>query len=375
MEIKFLKLSLLTLLSLFVFSCEETLEDDIQNPDQEQVDGTNGNDEKCPEVNLDIRQKDGFDIKVYAKEITGATYQWTVEKDGQIEETDGYPGHPYILAWSPNVGNTTFCVTITTDTCPGEKYCTSFTATEEQFKEGNTTNAKISVIQNDNGVFTYKIDKRDTTTKECPSDVTIDLALDGFLYIRPTKIGDARYVYKINGQIVENTGTIDTELEYEVDQDTKYEICVLVKTDQCPDGKLFCKEYRTPKEENPSCKEVNFTIEAFKGLDIRINAPSDPLNKGFTYEWKITSNPIKGDATTSLNVANGDNIFTWGIQSGTFDFCLTVKSDQCTEGVTTCKKLIIPEGFVDLAQNSVNTKKIAVEITSNGNLKLILVDK
>jgi len=402
MKNQILKLSLLAFFSFFIFSCEK---DSIEE-------NKTGQSENCPEVALNIKERKGFDITVYAKQIEGATYKWTVEKDGKIEEASGDKESPYTLSWGPSAGITTFCVSIATESCSGEKYCTTFTATEAQFEEGNKDGGKISVIKNENNVFTYKIEGKDTLTKNCKLDATMVINYRKSNVIDPEIIGLEKiegvvYEWSVNGEL---HGIGSNELGWSPPPGIN-EFCVKITTPDCKEGITICEKinfsedddnkgieigkekvriqknkegvfvFSFPKEtsetpKNKDCKEINFTIMPGKGLDVIIEAPTAPLNEGFTYSWKVTTTYLDDrDQLISEDVAGSDNIYSWGSSEGINEFCLTVTSKNCPEGITTCKKLAIPKGFSQESQDNIGTKIIQIRELPSGNYIAELVNR
>ena len=290
MKIQFLKLSLFAFLSLFIFSCEEeTFEnpkEDIENNEKAEEKETPNKDEsekkdtekeedkekdtedkKCPEIDLIIKKNRGLDIKIYSKQIDGATYQWTIERNGEIEENDGDSENPHFLVWGPRLGTTTFCVTIKTKECE-EKYCATFVATEKQFEEANKANKTISIIKNDSGVFTYSIKDKEITDSKCLKKAKIIVNYRKVNVVDPEVIGfenrkKATYVWTVDGE--STTGISDHEylLGWSPENEIT-EFCVKITTPDCLEGITICEEVSFSEAEermvisNPDIENFRF---------------------------------------------------------------------------------------------------------------------
>ncbi|MEM6829879.1 MAG: hypothetical protein AAF551_05140 [Bacteroidota bacterium] len=113
----------------------------------------------CPEIDFDLKSREGFDILLDAPLNVDYIYNWTITTTGAGGETSEDTQSDNIFSWGPGVGTVEFCLFASTDACKegGPIVCKTFVATEAQFEEGNQSDKVIEVIETEENVFTYKI--------------------------------------------------------------------------------------------------------------------------------------------------------------------------------------------------------------------------
>ena len=232
-------------------------------------------------------------------------------------------------------------------------------------------------------------------------DITVEAPLE------PLEKG---YTYKWDITLTKNNGEPDTDedanngdniFRWGVDAGT-YDFCLTTTSEECSEGKTVCKKlvvtekqveeanasdvekvivvktddgnYTLEIVKNEKCTEVIFELKEGEGLDITVEAPLEPLNLGYTYRWDITLTQSSGESNTSEDANSGDNIFRWGVGTGTYDFCLTTTSENCPEGKKVCKKLVVTDEQVEEA-NAADVDKIIVIKTDDGNYTLKVIKK
>ncbi len=112
-----------------------------------------------------------------------------------------------------------------------------------------------------------------------------------------------------------------------------YEICIKVKTPDCPEGKKVCKELVVKKD----CPDLFFEFMQDPGsLQYNFTADFIGINET-TYNW------IVDDLVVEENDGgpNGDNIFNFQFTSGVHKVCIKAFTPLCPDGIEFCEEITV----------------------------------
>ena len=137
--------------------------------------------------------------------------------------------------------------------------------------------------------------------------------------------------------IHDQAGVVDELIFTETFPPGEYEICLLVKTELCPEGSMYCEVVLV----EPICPEPSF--ELFASADSTVFeaiAEFEGRNETF-YSWKV----YDGEELIYAEEEgpNGDHVVWLQLEPGEYELCVFAETDLCPEGVWYCEDLIVPE--------------------------------
>ncbi len=306
---KLFKISLLLFFAVMVFACEEG---DV--------------DEKvCPTPTIEFEKATGLDIKVVAEEIPGATeYIWEVKGELSNGIFPGDDGSPNVISWGPRVGETEFCLTVKMPDCPeGVQVCKTFTRTQEEVDAENDIKCVKPILE--------FIDEDGKDLKVIAEEIS----------------GATEYIWQVKDDVLDGIYPSDAgnpNILTWGPREGETTFCLTVKIEECPEGVQTCMTYTNPESgsDSDSCAKPEFRFEKAKGLDIKVVAEEIP---GATeYIWEV-----KGELSNGIFPGDdgSPHVLSWGPGEGETTFCLTVKTEECPEGVQTCMTYTNPESGSD----------------------------
>ncbi len=281
----------------------------------------------CPDLFFEARQYEKPSHYKFIADFPGMEqthFGWYI--NGELVEDTGIDDENYLFWEFKEPGSYEVCIKSETEECPnGTSYC------------------KIIEIE--------EIDK------DCP-EIRFVKEIDPEVergYIFEADIPEIDQVseirWYINGEIVENP--TDSNEENRVlrrqFEPGKYEVCLKVITENCPDGVLFCKEIWVGEDKCPDLKFIAeqdgdnpayyFQVE-FEGAD--------------NYEWLGWF--INGEFVDDSNFGD-NNRFYYQFEPGVYEVCLKTETPDCPEGTFYCKVIEIegdvaecPELFFEVEQ-------------------------
>ncbi len=144
---------------------------------------------------------------------------------------------------------------------------------------------------------------------------------------------ELNYQWYIDNELIENDGGANGDnMLFSNLSPGEHVVCIRTETPSCPNGAEFCKEIIV----EPICPNLFFTIEQ-EG-----NTPSYNFTANFenidtvTYQWEINGDIIEQDGGQE-----GDNMFFFQFDPGTYEICIRAETDTCPDGAEFCEQLVI----------------------------------
>lgn len=127
-----------------------------------------------------------------------------------------------------------------------------------------------------------------------------------------------------------------------------------------------------------SCLELDFQIEATLQQDrilLDVTSPSDPLEKGYSYDWELTTTTPEGVSTVNTDFATevkDDSSYSVVAIVGSNKICLNSSSESCPEGKEVCKTFVLSAEQYDNIIALYNDKEeLPVSLTPEGNFTVL----
>jgi len=274
-------------------------------------------DNPCPDLFFESKQFEKPSHYKFIADFPGiekTRFSWFI--NGELVEDRNINDKKYLFWEFNEPGNYEVCIKTETEECPeGVSYCKTI-----EVKEVDKNCPKVR--------FVKEIDSQVDKGYIFEADIS---EIDQESEIR----------WYINGDIVENLTDPNggnRVLRRQFDPG-KYEICIKVITENCPDGVLFCKEIWVGENKCPDLKFIAeqdgdnsayyFQAE-FEGAD--------------NYEWLGWF--INGEFVDDSNFGD-NNRFYYQFTPGKYEVCLKTETPDCPNGVSYCKEIEIKDNMTE----------------------------
>ncbi len=268
----------------------------------------------CPEVAFEKEMEAGsVNTYIFESIIEGTDevteINWFVNDD-RIENATDPQGGNRVLRYQFEPGVYKVCIQVITPECPeGVKYC------KEIKVKGDCPEISFEIAQ-EGSDFGYNFFPRAFEGID-ESDTTLEW------YANDTFLGKS-------GEFPHNN-PFYTQLER-----GQYLICLVVKTNSCPEGVKSCKLLQVG-EPIISCPELSFELEqdgdnpAYYFYPGNFEGVEDVSSEWFINEEYVGSSKGLKDP------------FYYQFNPGTYEICLLIETPECPNGVKLCKEIVIPE--------------------------------
>lgn len=263
----------------------------------------------CPEVFFRKEMEPGTDGTYVFEAVIEGTDEvseilWYVN-DQQVENATDQQEGSRVLVQEFGPGVYEVCLKVTTPDCPdGVVYC-------KEIRVGQTCPELTFEAERDGDNLAYYFYPR---------------YFDG---IEETPIS-----WSVNQDFVGTTQGHDEPFYFQF-APGRYEVCMLIETEDCPEGVSFCKVI----EIDYDCPELFFEMEQEGDTPGYNFYASFDRMQDTSYEWTINGEVVDREIVDS-NEEKDDYLY-YQFGAGTYEICIIAETPNCPQGVRYCKTLVI----------------------------------
>ncbi len=266
----------------------------------------------CPEISFEKEKKpDTENTYVFEAVIEGtdevSEILWYVNGE-EIEASTDQQGGARVLEQEFRPGAYEVCLKVTTPDCPdGVTYC------KEIRIEGDCPDLAFEAEQDGDNAAYYFYPR----------------AFEG--------IDDVALEWFVNGDYVGRSPEFphNNPFYYQFDGPSRYEVCLMIETPECPNGTSFCKVI----EIEVDCPDLFFEYDQegdTPGYNFRANF--DRI-QDTSYEWTINGEVVDREIIDGNE--DKDDYMYYQFAPGTYEICIIAETPNCPQGVRYCKTLVI----------------------------------
>jgi len=263
---------------------------------------------RCPQPSFTVENTDrvnlGYKFTAMISEASGLNaYDWLV--NGQIIEADGAnnQGDNLLLFNFEAPGVYEVCIKGETDTCPeGIEFCKSvevLSVCPELFFE----------FEQEQGTFGYTF------------------------FANFEEINQINYEWFVDNEPIEQDGGAEGDNSFFTTLSIgAHTVCIKTMIPSCANELEFCEEIMVEE----ICPDLSFTFEQEGNTSSYNFTANFPDIETTQYQWLINGEVIEQDGG-----ANGDNIFFFQFDPGTYNVCIFSETPTCPNGKEFCNEIVV----------------------------------